>query len=65
MSEQAYVNTDKEIWRKVKDDYYSPSIHTTKSGCIGISVGGRCIVLSVEEWHKLATHSSQEGKDRI
>ncbi len=50
----AYVNTDKEIWRKTKGDFYSPSIYLTKSGAIGINVGGYCIVKSIEEWHKLA-----------
>ncbi len=49
---RAAKNTDKEIWRKVKDDYFSPSIHVTRSGSIGIDVGGFVIVAPVEEWHE-------------
>lgn len=50
----AYENTDKEIWRKIEGDYYSPSIFVTKEENIGISVGGDVYVKSVEEWHKQA-----------
>lgn len=46
-------NTDKEIWRKVKNDYYSPSIHVTKNNGIGINVGGRVVVMPIEKWHEL------------
>jgi hypothetical protein len=46
------LNTDKEIWRQIPDDYYSPSIHTTEQNNIGINVGGTVYVKSVEEWHK-------------
>lgn len=52
MSDKPAKNEDVEIWRKVKDDYYSPSIHVTKEGAIGINVGGLVIVRPVEEWHK-------------
>lgn len=45
-------NTDKEIWRKVEGDYYSPSIHVTKDGAIGINVGGHVVVAPIEEWFK-------------
>jgi hypothetical protein len=45
------VNTDKEIWRKIPDDYYSPSIHVTEFNGIGINVGGYVIVAPVESWH--------------
>jgi hypothetical protein len=51
MSGDCCINTDKEIWRKVKDDYYSPSIHVTADGRIGIDVGGRVIVAPIEKWH--------------
>lgn len=51
--DNAVKNTDKEIWRKVEDDYYSPSIHVTESGSIGINVGGSVIVAPVEEWHEV------------
>jgi hypothetical protein len=44
-------NTDREIWRAVPEDYYSPSIHVTEGGGIGINVGGLVIVMPVERWH--------------
>jgi hypothetical protein len=47
-------NTDREIWRETEGDYYSPSIHVTEYGAIGISVGGHVIVQSVRAWHALA-----------
>ena len=52
-SEKVCKNTDREIWRKVVGDYYSPSIHVTEGGGIGIQVGGIVIVKSVEEWHRI------------
>lgn len=51
---QACKNTDKEIWREKPGDHYSPSIHVTADGAIGISVDGMVIVRSVKEWHRLA-----------
>ena len=43
-SDIAYENTDVELWREqpegTPDSYYSPSIHRTDSGGIGINVGG-------------------------
>ena len=48
----AGLNTDKEIWRKMPDDYYSPSIHVTDGQSIGISVGGHVLVAPVEQWHE-------------
>jgi hypothetical protein len=44
-------NTDKEIWRK-SDSYYSPSIHVTSVGGIGINCGGSVIVADIERWHE-------------
>ena len=46
-------NTNMEIWRKVKDDYYAPCIFITKEGAIGINVGGYVKIRPVEEWHKV------------
>lgn len=43
-------NNDKEIWRKVKGDYYSPSIHVTDQEGIGINCHGSVIVAPVERW---------------
>ena|SRR2546425_196195 len=45
-------NTDREIWRKQPGDYYSPSIHVTESGGIGMDVGGHVIVAPIERWHE-------------
>lgn len=45
-------NTDIEIWRRIPGDFYSPSIHVTASGGIGMDVGGRVIVAPVEAWFK-------------
>jgi hypothetical protein len=47
----ATENKDKEIWRKKVGDFYSPSIHVTEHGNIGINCGGHVIVMSVEKWH--------------
>ena len=55
MTDQPAQNTDREIWRKVPGDYYSPSIHVTEDGRIGIEVGGHVIVRSVEMWHALVS----------
>ena len=44
-------SNDREIWRKVPGDFYSPSIHVTEGGGIGIACGGHVIVAPVEKWH--------------
>lgn len=49
-----YENTDKEIWREIEGEYYSPSIFVTEQGKIGINVGGNVYVQSVEKWHQQA-----------
>ena len=51
-NEETKMNTDKEIWRKIPDDYYSPSIHVTEQNGIGIDVGGYVLVATVECWHR-------------
>ena len=57
----AAENTDIEIWRKVVNDFCSPSIHVTKSGSIGMNVGSSVIVAPVEKWFKAL---QEEGKER-
>jgi len=57
----AAENTDIEIWRKVEDDFCSPSIHVTKSGSIGMNVGSSVIVAPVEKWFKAL---QEEGKEK-
>ncbi len=49
----ACESTDRQIWQKNEGDYFSPSIHATGGGGIGINVGGHVIVMSVEKWHAL------------
>jgi hypothetical protein len=51
---QPALNTDRELWREKKDDYYAPSIHVTQGGGIGMNVGGHVIVLPVRDWHRAA-----------
>ena len=54
MSEnQNCLNTDKEIWRERPGDYYSPSIHVTEHGGIGINFHGHVIVAPVKTWYEL------------
>ena len=55
MQESACLNTDKEIWRKVHGDFYSPSIHVTEFNGIGINVGGTVLVAPVEAWYDAGT----------
>ena len=59
----AAMNTDREIWRR-EADYYSPSIHVTAAGGIGMNVGCRVIVMSVEEWHQLAVGGQPSPANR-
>ena len=43
-------NTDKEIYREISDDYYSPHIFVTKEGAIGMCAGGKCVVKKISDW---------------
>lgn len=45
-------NTDTEIWRERRGDYYADSIHVTEGGGIGINCGGHVIVAPVRRWHE-------------
>lgn len=47
-------STDRELWREVPGDYYTPSIHVNCNRGIGINVGGMVYVMPVREWHALA-----------
>ena len=57
------LNTDVEIWRGPPDEngdtFYSPSIHVTEKGRIGINVGGTVLVKSVEDWHAAARRCNE------
>ena len=61
-------NTDREIWRGPPDEngdtFYSPSIHVTERGDIGINVGGKVIVMPVYNWHYLADPPSTDEEQR-
>lgn len=59
MSDNA-LNTDRELWREVADDYYAPSIHVTASNGISINVGGTVYVKSIRDWHDLASHIARQ-----
>lgn len=60
------MNTDKELWRETPGDFYSPSLHVTAAGGIGINVGGFVAVMPLREWHKLARRvASLETTERI
>ena len=61
----ACENTDREIWREREGDYYADSIHVTKAGGIGLNVGGRVIVMSIQDWHKLGLILSDEMEKRV
>lgn len=52
-------NTDVELWRERRGDYYSDSMHVTQEGAIGINVGGLVFVKSLKEWHRLAGQTWQ------
>ena len=65
LKDGAVVNTDRELFREQLGDrldpnnYYSPSVHVTQSGTIGINVGGYVIVMSIRSWHEAAQQSVQ------
>lgn len=72
MSDKAYTNTDRELWRRPGDgdgagSYYEPSVHVTDDDLIGINVGGLVFVKPVEEWHALAhmLDTSERESDRL
>jgi len=62
MNNQPSKNTDTELFRETEGDYYSPSLHETKDGKIGIDVGAHVIVKSLREWHGLATEMPKINK---
>ncbi len=61
----ASANGDQTIWREVAGDYYSPSIHVTPGGGIGINVGGMVHVRTLAEWHALACEGMIPNRRRI
>ena len=68
MSDQepiAYKNTDREIWRRVPGDAYSPSIFVTESGGIGLNVGGFVIVKPIEDWFALGKKNEETKPEKV
>ena len=53
------TNTDRKLWCDGESGYYANSIHVTKSGGVGIDVGGHVIVKTLSEWHALAAWQCQ------
>ena len=55
---QCYINTDKIIYTRPSHDLleegYTPKLSITENGALIINVGGHCISLTIEEWHKAA-----------
>lgn len=49
--ENGVNNTDKELFREIEGDIYSPSLHITNSGGIGINVSGHVLVAPIRKWH--------------
>ena len=41
------------IWKRDKDDAFSPSISITKGGGIALNVSGLVVVMPIEKWHAL------------
>lgn len=62
---KACANTDRELWRETEGDYYSPSIHVTEGGGIGIDVGGTVIVKPLREWHRAAIEATTVNGDGL
>lgn len=59
MTDQAFQNIDREIWRQDlqdpldPDNFYAPSVHVTAGNGIGINVGGTVVVMTPEAWVNL------------
>lgn len=68
MSEVAYANTNRELWRAPKgdlpSDYYAPSVYVTEGGRIGFSVGGYCVERTPREWLDMAWPACRECETR-
>lgn len=59
------ANTDRELWRERKGDFYSDSIHVTESGQIGMCHEGHTIVMPIEKWHYFAQLIIEESERAI
>lgn len=59
MSDEAVnceANTNRELFREA-DDHYANSVFVTEDGKIGMNVGGRVRVRSIEDWHRMVSDS--------
>ena len=60
-----HQNTDREIWRKVPGDYYSPYISVSADNEIIICVGGKCYQAPVGVWFELMRRYKKKNKVKI
>lgn len=65
MTDNAYKNTDRELWREREGDYYANSVFVTDRGGIGFNVGGFCVVRTPAEWVALEYPPCSECGTRI
>lgn len=54
---QAYVNTDRELWRQPADDErgtgMEPYVFVTEDGRIGMNHYGTVVMMSIADWVQL------------
>lgn len=60
-SEIPCINTDRELFRQIEGDYYSPSVSVTERGGIQMHFGGLVVGKSIEEWHSLVSKCQSCG----
>ena len=59
---QTCENTDREIWRKVPGDFYSPSISVSADNEIIITVAGKAYQAPVGLWFELMRRNREKTK---
>lgn len=60
------LNTHKELYREpdlVNGSFYSPSVFVTQTGSIGMDVGGLVFVMTIRQWHHLASRNVVSVKE--
>lgn len=55
---QGGKNTEREIYRRIEGDFYSPSIAVTADDNIVLKVGGLCVGKKIEDWHALSSREA-------
>jgi hypothetical protein len=56
--DQSADNTDRELWRERKGDFYADSLFVTEHGGIGIHCGGYVFVKPIRGWYALASENT-------